>query len=188
VGKYDKFGDFLSRTKLDVVHLRFEEIESIIGAKLPPSKVYPAWWSNSPWNNVLTKVWLAAGFKSGRVDVANKTVDFIRQRQQTRGATSSDQSRKPPRSALFGVLKGTSVVAPGVDLTAPVDDDWAHVYDDDYVPPSARYVVADQALSVSDKIRELDAMGISRAKVAKLLGKRYQHVRNVLDADQRKTG
>ena len=33
---------------------------------------------------------------------------------------------------LFGSMKGTSIIMPGVDLTQPADPDWAKVYDDDY--------------------------------------------------------
>lgn len=40
------------------------------------------------------------------------------------------------------------------------------------------------AVTVSDKIRALDAAGCPRAEIARLLGKRYQHVRNVLEADK----
>ncbi|MFI4963841.1 MAG: AbrB/MazE/SpoVT family DNA-binding domain-containing protein [Caulobacterales bacterium] len=39
-------------------------------------------------------------------------------------------------------------------------------------------------MTVSDKIRGLDAAGYPRAEIARLLGKRYQHVRNVLEADK----
>lgn len=39
-------------------------------------------------------------------------------------------------------------------------------------------------MTVSDKIRALDAAGYSRAQIARLLGKRYQHVRNVLEAEK----
>jgi hypothetical protein len=39
-------------------------------------------------------------------------------------------------------------------------------------------------MTVSDKIRALDAEGYPRADIARLLGKRYQHVRNVLEADK----
>lgn len=37
--------------------------------------------------------------------------------------------------------------------------------------------------TVSDRVRALDAAGVGRADIAKFLGKRYQHVRNVLEAD-----
>jgi bifunctional DNA-binding transcriptional regulator/antitoxin component of YhaV-PrlF toxin-antitoxin module len=39
-------------------------------------------------------------------------------------------------------------------------------------------------MTVSDKIRALDAAGYPRADIARVLGKRYQHVRNVLEADR----
>ena len=39
--------------------------------------------------------------------------------------------------------------------------------------------------TVSDKIRALDAAGYRRADIARFLGKRYQHVRNVLEDDAR---
>ena len=40
--------------------------------------------------------------------------------------------------------------------------------------------------SVADRIRALAAAGHSRAEIARMLGKRYQHVRNVLEADAAK--
>jgi hypothetical protein len=46
----------------------------------------------------------------------------------------------------------------------------------------ARIVGSD--MTVSDKIRALDAAGYPRAEIARVLGKRYQHVRNVLEADK----
>ena len=38
--------------------------------------------------------------------------------------------------------------------------------------------------SVSDRIRALDRAGYKRSEIAKFLGKRYQHVRNVLVGDE----
>lgn len=46
--------------------------------------------------------------------------------------------------------------------------------------------VVNSPLTVSDKIRRLNDAGIERAEIARLLGKRYQHVRNVLEADRLK--
>ncbi|MDP7152605.1 MAG: hypothetical protein QGI08_05785 [Paracoccaceae bacterium] len=37
--------------------------------------------------------------------------------------------------------------------------------------------------TISDKIRFLDRKGMERAEIARVLGKRYQHVRNVLERD-----
>ena len=47
---------------------------------------------------------------------------------------------------------------------------------------AARIIVS--AATVADKIRALDAAGYPRAEIARLLGKRYQHVRNVLEGDK----
>lgn len=44
--------------------------------------------------------------------------------------------------------------------------------------------VAVSDATVSDKIRALDSAGYPRAEIAKLLNKRYQHVRNVLEGDK----
>lgn len=43
----------------------------------------------------------------------------------------------------------------------------------------------DELTTVSDKIRYLTFIGWSRQQVATHLGKRYQHVRNVLVEDER---
>lgn len=44
--------------------------------------------------------------------------------------------------------------------------------------------IVGSGMTVSDKIRALDAAGYPRADIARVLGKRYQHVRNVLEADK----
>ena len=44
--------------------------------------------------------------------------------------------------------------------------------------------IVGSAMTVSDKIRTLNTAGYPRAQIARLLGKRYQHVRNVLEADK----
>lgn len=43
-------------------------------------------------------------------------------------------------------------------------------------------------VTVSDKIRALSAAGVPRADIARFLGKRYQHVRNVLEGDAQSGG
>jgi hypothetical protein len=43
--------------------------------------------------------------------------------------------------------------------------------------------IAARHTTVADKIRALSAAGVARADIARFLGKRYQHVRNVLEGD-----
>jgi hypothetical protein len=51
---------------------------------------------------------------------------------------------------------------------------------DDSGPSSQDLIVHNTGLTTSGKIRRLDAMGLTRGQIAKVLNKRYQHVRNVL--------
>lgn len=48
-------------------------------------------------------------------------------------------------------------------------------------------IVQDPNMTVSTKIRTLHSMGQKRSQIAKLLNKRYQHVRNVLITPLKKT-
>ena len=108
--------------------MTFAEIERIIGSKLPPnSPHYPAWWSNNPTNNVMTKVWLAAGFRTEQVDTKARKVVF--RRVELSSAEPPSRTRKLGRHPLFGALKGLAHIPPGVDLTEPADPDWGKVYE-----------------------------------------------------------
>ena len=65
--------------------MAFKEIESIIGCRLPPkASGYPAWWSNNPTNNPMTRAWLDAGYKSESVDTKNRKLIFRQQIEATR--------------------------------------------------------------------------------------------------------
>lgn len=58
--------------------------------------------------------------------------------------------------------------------TAPVTKN------DDKTPAMTKVVENLKEQTTSAKIRGLNAAGFSRSEIAKFLGKRYQHVRNVL--------
>ncbi|HZZ34488.1 MAG TPA: AbrB/MazE/SpoVT family DNA-binding domain-containing protein [Caulobacteraceae bacterium] len=54
--------------------------------------------------------------------------------------------------------------------------------------PEKMAAIATPQATVSDKIRALGAAGYARADIARFLGKRYQHVRNVLEDDAQRGG
>ena|SRR5215475_5077261 len=129
MGKYDRLGEFLRVQRAKEVAMTFAEIERVIGDKLPPnSPQYPAWWSNNPTNNVMTKVWLAAGFRTEQVDTKARKVVF-RRVEPSSTDTSLPRAKKVGRHPLFGALKGLIHIPPGVDLTEPADPDWGKVYE-----------------------------------------------------------
>jgi hypothetical protein len=122
MGKYEPLGNFLRRQATDEVRVSFEQIERIIGDKLPASAhEHRAWWSNNPNNSVMTKAWIEAGFRSEQVDMDGRKLVFRRVRGRKLPETSSERSGSHP---LIGWMKGTVRVAPGVDLTAPADPEW----------------------------------------------------------------
>lgn len=125
MSKYSRLGEFLRSQRTKEVPMTFAEIERVTGARLPAnSPQYPAWWSNNPSNNVMTKIWLAAGFRTEQVDIKGRKVVFRRVEQDP-----PRPQRKSGHHPLFGALKGLVHVPAGVDLTEPADPDWGKVYE-----------------------------------------------------------
>ncbi len=169
---YDKLASVLAERREEAWKAGFAELEGLIGRKLPASAwKYPAWWSNDPSNNSMTKVWLRAGWRTEQVDVLGQTVVFRRvssgkaaghkdrdesgfgdrprefenapvgakmaetkmaRAPETKMATKEmimqaattkqnapGDDGKTPFERLYGCLKGTIKIAPGVDLTEP---------------------------------------------------------------------
>jgi hypothetical protein len=129
MGKYEPLGAFLRSQGAQEVPLTFREIEKIVGVKLPPkAQHHRAWWSNNPSNNVMTRVWLDAGYESMQVDMKARKLVF--RRIGAGSAPPQTKARKGERHPLFGALKDVTFIPPGVDLTEPADPDWGKVYED----------------------------------------------------------
>jgi hypothetical protein len=130
--KYEPLGAFLRKQQIREIPLTFSEIEKIIGVKLPPkAQHHRAWWSNNPSNNVMTKVWLEAGFESTQVDLRSRRLVFRRvNKSEAGGEDKLTPAKKGERHPLFGALKDVTFIPAGVDLTEPADPDWGKVYDD----------------------------------------------------------
>lgn len=144
MAKYDPLGEYLRKQSTDEVPLTFSEIERIIGAKLPNSALsHRPWWSNNATNSVMTKVWLDAGFRSVRVDMAKRRLVFERVRRNW-GLSGEGPGYKPPaasqterstgRHPMIGALKGTFTIQPGYDLTQPAMPEWADMIEEKYGP------------------------------------------------------
>ena len=120
MSKYEPLTRYLADRETAEVPLTFAEIERILGAPLPASKQYPAWWSNNPSNNVMTRAWLKAGFQTERVDIGREKLVFRRIKPRTQPVSTGggvlDRIRK--------TMAGTVTIAPGVDATAPTGETW----------------------------------------------------------------
>jgi len=153
MAKYAHLGKYLERQDNSLIRMTFREVEAVIGCSLPRSSRYPAWWSNNPSNNVMTKVWLEAGFKTEQVDIEGRKVVFrrVKPRQPSTpvsvvsggfsessgnafperfgGKTVDTSAATPLFHPAFGSMKGLIQIAPGVDLTEPADPEWGKAYD-----------------------------------------------------------
>lgn len=135
MGRYEPLRAFLDQQSGEQVRLSFAEIEAILGVALPNSKRYPAWWSNNPSNNPMTKVWLSAGFVTEQVDTSRETLVFRRRATAAAPGVAeqpstfhSDPSRPPPPGDWLAKLRarlgGTVQTAPDWDLTQPTGEVW----------------------------------------------------------------
>ncbi|HEX3431130.1 MAG TPA: hypothetical protein VHT03_09600 [Rhizomicrobium sp.] len=96
----------------------------------------------------MTKVWLEAGFRTERVDMAGKKLVFRRIRDSSfrensmpaysaSAGSSGDNfsvEKEPRRHPLFGRLKGTFIIDPSWNLTQPAMPEWADLIDEKYGP------------------------------------------------------
>jgi len=137
MGKYEPLGAFLRRQRTQEVPLTFSEIEKITGVKLPPKAQHQrAWWSNNASNNVMTKVWLDAGYESAQVDMSARKLVFRRVAKagEASGGLPKPYATSDGRHPLRDALKDITFVLPGVDLTEPADPEWADLVDKKYGP------------------------------------------------------
>ena len=75
-GKYFRFTDYLKKSNKSYIRLSFQEIEDILGFKLPSSAFnHTAFWSNSR-SHSLASSWLNAGYKNIKTDLYEKYAEF----------------------------------------------------------------------------------------------------------------
>ena len=141
--KYQPLTRHLAAQAGDGVRMTFADIERVLGTKLPPSaRTQRAFWSNNAANNVMTRAWLAAGFRSAEVDLEGAALTFQR---IDAGASGKGFAEAPalfqetkveetatPLPPLFGCLAGTVVI--NCDLTEPADPDLAAYLEATYGP------------------------------------------------------
>lgn len=124
MGKYEPLTKFLSDQPVDEIRMSFNEIERVIGDRLPASaRNHRAWWSNNPNNSVMTKAWLDAGFRSEQVDMGGRKVVFRR----SGVAAHAERKRERGQHPLIGCMKDVTWIAPGTDLTQPAMPEWGEM-------------------------------------------------------------
>jgi hypothetical protein len=127
MARYSALSDYLRAQKRNNVPMTFNQIERLIGRKLPASHRYRSWWSNNSFNSVMTKAWLDAGFESANVDMKKQSLVFRKIEGNKKMRDAADIAKRAAvskRHPMFGALKGLICVVPGTDLTEPADPEW----------------------------------------------------------------
>lgn len=75
--RYAPLADYLRKSGKAEIPMTFDDIEEVIGSRLPPrASAHRAWFSNNPTSNPMTRAWLAAGYRSADVDMAKRKLVF----------------------------------------------------------------------------------------------------------------
>lgn len=90
MGKYEPLGDHLRALQGDSWNANFDEIERVLGFRLPKSaRDHRAWWSNhSGGNHSQAAAWVEAGWETRDIDQKRERIRFERVRR-ARSARSS---------------------------------------------------------------------------------------------------
>ena len=129
MSKYAPLTGYLSSSGMEYIPITFSQVEEVIGDKLPRSAFeYRPWWSNNPSNHVNAEAWLSAGYKASEVDMSERKLVFRKALAGELAVKRNKQIGKDqgasPYSRIYGALKGTVSIAPGVDLTLPTREKW----------------------------------------------------------------
>jgi len=119
MSKYEPLPQFLTSKDGSTHRMSFEQIERVLGFKLPNSAYeHEAWWSNNATGHSHSRAWLSAGWRTQDVDLAGHKVTFQRTTE------AAEPSNSPPKQDPWGCMAGTVTIMPGVDLTAPAGEKW----------------------------------------------------------------
>lgn len=120
MSKYAPLTDALLKLPQSQVTLSFQQIESLIGARLPPSaRKHRPWWSNNPGNNVMTRAWLDAGRITEDVDIAAERVTFTKPRTPNRHLAAVRASATPPQTVVASTAPTTTQQATSLQAIQP---------------------------------------------------------------------
>ncbi len=128
MSKYKPLENHLKSLNFGEIPMTFEEIETLLGHNLPPSaRKHRPWWSNNPSNSAITHSWLAAGYKTARVDMGGQRLVFVRTGTGTGNASETSSPVSENRAAghpVLGCMTATVTMPEDIDLTEPAMSEW----------------------------------------------------------------
>ena len=172
MNKYEPLTRRLLSATGEMHPLTFEQVENIIGAKLPPSAYkYRAWWSNNPQGHVMARAWVNAGWESSDVDMEGRKLVFRRINHPPHRATGFSDHPPPPLQAgsitltLRGLDDSTLSGLKGkAELQGRSLEDMArHILQRNAILTSGeRLALADRVRRKSPKLHDVDVAAMIR--------------------------
>jgi len=143
--KYDPLHRYLSAQAGSRVPMTFQQVESIIGGRLPASaRRHRPWWANDATGHAHAKAWLGAGYRTEQVDMEGEKLVFV-PATDTREADAMQKGMAESRAAytpqdanaphpMIGAMKGLLWIDPTLDLTKPAldPDEWERALNEKY--------------------------------------------------------
>jgi hypothetical protein len=140
MSKYEPLEHYLKSQTGNEVRMRFQDVERVLGGRLPPSAYrHRPWWANEAAGHVHAKAWLNAGYTTEQVDMEGKKLVFKKIGSAAPAAGLNEEGRafahdtpRVGRHPLIGAMKGTFTIEEGYDLTQPAMPEWADIIDEKY--------------------------------------------------------
>lgn len=145
--KYHPLFEHLLFSGQGQIAMTFADIETVIGARLPPSaRQREEWWSNSPSGHSQARAWMRASYRASEIDLANERVVFkldgwpegygvpslsrtLAEARQAgfaetkqapfEGASGAEKTNASADHPLFGIWVGKAKLIPDYDYTKP---------------------------------------------------------------------
>jgi hypothetical protein len=138
--KYDPLRHHLGRQTRSHVPMTFQQIESVIGGRLPASaRKHRSWWANDATGHAHAGAWLGAGYRTAQVDMAGERLVFERRLDvREQGMAEGNAAYKPQdahaQHPMIGALKGLLWIDRALDLTKPTldPDEWEQTLNEKY--------------------------------------------------------
>ncbi len=96
MSKYGALRSHLEGLGTEQWRASFEEIEKVLGFRLPPSaRDHPAWWANETEPQQPQKLaWLRAGWRTANLNLTGETIEFVRVRER-KAMPATVQAERP---------------------------------------------------------------------------------------------
>ena len=78
--KYIRLAAYLAKQPegVDRLEMSLDEIEEVVGERLPSGARFPSWWKNDN-RRMHSRAWLTAGWKVARMEGGGSMVEFLRE-------------------------------------------------------------------------------------------------------------